>query len=444
MSKPTQADLAAIINLKPVDAIAYLKRKGFAIGWDWHSVDTATHARAFTVAKAAKLDVLNDIRTALVDNLEKGQTLRDFTNNLRPTLEAKGWWGRQTVINPAGEEQQVQLGSPRRLATIYQTNMQSAYMAGRYKAALEVTGTHPYWMYIATMDHRTRPSHAALHGKVFRWDDPIWQHIVPPNGYNCRCRFVAITEAELERRGLTVESSTGKAYTETVETGVELETGEVNTADVTVLETKDRLGKPVLFRTDPGFNSGPANSHIMDDVLLNKARRTLGDQAGIEEMQQVLLNPVRQNAWSAYIDNTKKLGVIQGQSMAFGVMQAADMAYARAQGAPLQSGLMFTRNSLIVGQKAARHEAAGNALTTTEWKTLPERIHNAEQVLWDVKNQTLMYVLSDSADMATKVVVRFAKSRYGKELVDDAATVFKVPQVSIRDGLISGLYKEVR
>lgn len=442
--KPTQADLAAIINLKPADAIAYLKRKGFAIGWDWHSVDTAAHARAFTVAKAAKLDVFNDIRTALVQNLEQGQILRDFTNNLRPTLEAKGWWGRQTVINPAGEEQQVQLGSPRRLATIYQTNMQSAYMAGRYKAALEATKTHPYWMYIATMDHRTRPSHAALHGKVFRWDDPIWQHIVPPNGYNCRCRFVALTAAEVERRGLTVESSAGQSYTETVETGVELETGEVNTADVTVLETKDRFGKPVLFRTDPGFNAGPANSHLLDDVLLDKAKRTLGEQSGIVEMQQVLLNPVRQKAWAAYIDNARRMDVTQGQSMAFGVMQAADMAYAREQGVPLQSGLMFTRDNIVAGKKATRHETAGNALSSSEWKALPERIHNAEQVLWDVENQTLLYVLADTSDMTTKVVVRFAKSRYGKELVDDAATVFKVPQVSIRDGLASGLYKEVR
>ncbi|WP_237043784.1 phage minor head protein [Pseudomonas aeruginosa] len=58
--------------------------------------------------------------------------------------------------------------------------MQSAYMAGRYAAAYEARETHPYWMYVAVMDGVTRPSHAALHGKVFRWDDPIWQHITPP------------------------------------------------------------------------------------------------------------------------------------------------------------------------------------------------------------------------------------------------------------------------
>ncbi|MFT0211819.1 phage minor head protein [Pseudomonas sp. F1_0610] len=442
--KPTQADLQAIINLKPDDAIAYLKRKGFAITWDWHSVDASSHARAFTVAKAASVDVLHDIRSALITNLEQGQTLADFKANLQPILQAKGWWGRQTVENPAGEEQQVQLGSPRRLDTIYQTNLQSAYMAGRYKAALDSAETHPYWMYVAVMDSITRPSHAALHGKVFRYDDPIWQHILPPNGYNCRCRFVALSADEVERRGLVVESSEGLTTTETIETGVELETGEINSTEVTVLKTTDKNGKPIRFSPDAGFDGSPANSHIMDDVLLQKAKRTLGEQAGTDEMQQVLLNPIRLKAWNAYIDNAKKLGFRQGQSMAFGVMQPTDIAFAKQQGAKLQTGLLFIRDELIAGGKARRHSQAGNALSQAEWKSLPERILNASQVLWDNANKTLMYVLDESHDLSTKVVVRFAKNTYGKADIDDAATVFKVSALDINSGLKSGMYSKVR
>lgn len=443
MPTPTAADLRAIIGLRPAASIEYLERKGFAITWNWNEVNASTHARALTVAKATRLDVLQDIRNGLLDGLEQGQTLREFQRNLRPRLEAKGWWGRQIVVSPDGSAEVAQLGSPHRLATIYQTNMQSAYMAGRYVAALEARETHPYWMYIAVMDGVTRPSHAALHGKVFRWDDPIWRHITPPNGYNCRCRIVALTEAEVKRRGLTVESSEGKTGTETVETGVDQRTGEIRSETITTLETTDRAGKKVRFRPDAGFDGSPVQSHLMDDVLLRKAQRTLGDPAALTEVQQVLLDPVRLRGWEAFVDNARAIGRPQGQSMAFGVLDPRDLAFAQRQGAAVQSGVIYLADDLLVGAKARRHETAGNALTATEWKALPQDMAQAERVLWDTKNGTLLYILPGGTRRA-KIAVRFNRAKAGQARVDDAATVFKVPQVAIRDGLASGLYEEVR
>lgn len=265
MPTPTAADLIAMFGMEPKQAIDYLKRKGFAITWDWHEVDAATHARAFTVAKAARLDILDDIRNALTDNLKAGKTLKDFQRDLQPILQAKGWWGKQIIVDSKGNAEKVQLGSPRRLATIYQTNTQSAYMAGRYESAVAAVKTHPYWMYIAINEGRTRPSHRALNGKVFRWDDPIWQHIIPPNGFNCRCRFVALTEREVKRRGLIVESSEGNLSFKTVDTGFNKRTGEVNTAKVVVLRTKDAAGKTITFSPDPGFSGMPMQSKLREN-----------------------------------------------------------------------------------------------------------------------------------------------------------------------------------
>jgi SPP1 gp7 family putative phage head morphogenesis protein len=254
---PSPADLKAMFGMEPENAVAFMKSKGYAITWNWQEMLDQAHDQAFTVAKAMNLDLLSDIRGALEAALQDGQTLTQFIKALQPTLESQGWWGKQVIVDSNGGAEMVQLGSPRRLKTIYQTNLQSAYMAGRKASMEETTDTHPYWMYIAILDGKTRPSHRALHGQVFRHDDPIWAAIFPPNGFNCRCRVVALSEAAVKRRGLKVVSSEGRMFTETVETGTDKRTGEIRTAPVTGIRTTDAAGKAITFRTDPGFNHAP-------------------------------------------------------------------------------------------------------------------------------------------------------------------------------------------
>lgn len=81
--------------LPPVEAISFFRKKGFRFGFSWQDVWQSEHARAFTVAKAMTRDLLEDIRAALDTAIADGTTLETFTANLRPTLEAKGWWGRK-------------------------------------------------------------------------------------------------------------------------------------------------------------------------------------------------------------------------------------------------------------------------------------------------------------------------------------------------------------
>ena len=262
------ADLKAMFGMEPENAVAFMKSKGYAITWNWQEMLDQAHDQAFTVAKAMNLDLLSDIRGALETALQDGQTLTQFIKALQPTLESQGWWGKQVIVDSNGGAEMVQLGSPRRLKTIYQTNLQSAYMAGRKASMEETADTHPYWMYIAILDGKTRPSHRALHGQVFRHDDPIWAAIFPPNGFNCRCRVVALSEAAVKRRGLKVVSSEGRMFTETVETGIDKRTGEIRTAPVTGIRTTDAAGKAITFRTDPGFNHAPGTG--LADMLKRK------------------------------------------------------------------------------------------------------------------------------------------------------------------------------
>jgi SPP1 gp7 family putative phage head morphogenesis protein len=176
-------DLLYAIGLPPEEAIKYFQSKGYAFSWDWYDVWQEAHALAFTVAKAMRMDVLQTIRDEMQKVFDEGITLDQFRKDLEPRLKALGWWGKTMVADETGAAS-VQLGSPWRLATIYNTNFQTGYSAGRWKTFMDNSADRPYGMYVAVLDSVTRPAHRALHGKVFPLDDPFWTYFGPPNGWN--------------------------------------------------------------------------------------------------------------------------------------------------------------------------------------------------------------------------------------------------------------------
>jgi SPP1 gp7 family putative phage head morphogenesis protein len=91
--------------------------------------------------------------------------------------------------------------SPGQIQTIIRTNIQTAYNAGRYTAQVENKFKQAIWMYEAVNDSRTRETHAEMSGYMASADDPVWSIWYPPNGYNCRCSVVAMSEADALARG---------------------------------------------------------------------------------------------------------------------------------------------------------------------------------------------------------------------------------------------------
>lgn len=250
------AKLQARLDLPPKDAVAFFARKGESVAWDWTDVWRDQNSHAFTVAKVTDLEVLRAIRAEVAKAIEGGITFEEFARTLRPRLQAVGWWGKQEVLDAStGELTQVQLGSNRRLRTIFQTNVQTAYMAGRYKRFLDNAADRPYWRYVGILDGRIRPAHLALHNKVWRWDDPVWSVIWPPNGWGCRCRVVAMTEAEFKASGLALED--GRNMIGTIRVPVNRAGDQV---DVKVVRFTDAAGKPQVFRPDPGWDYNPGQA----------------------------------------------------------------------------------------------------------------------------------------------------------------------------------------
>jgi SPP1 gp7 family putative phage head morphogenesis protein len=258
-------DIAYIFRLAPKRLIDWFAAKGYAFSWDWEDVWQAQHAKAFTVAKVMRADILEDIRTMVTKALEEGITFAQFRKELEPRLKRAGWWGKVTLGDGAGGVEMVQLGSVYRLKTIYRTNLQTSYMAGRYAAQAENAEARPFLQYVAVLDSRTRPSHAELNGRVFPIDDPFWNDFYPPNGWGCRCRVRALSPERLAAKGLRAESSAGKITRE--DRLVSRKSGEVQ--DVAVFRSASGLS----VAPDPGWSYNPGQAAFAPGSRLEGASR---------------------------------------------------------------------------------------------------------------------------------------------------------------------------
>ena len=164
------------------------------------------HARAFTVAKAMQADVLAAIRDEVGRAIEEGRTYEQFQKDLKPTLQKLGWWGRKGMVDPqTGKTVPAQLGSPRRLKTIYWANTRTARAAGLWSRAQATKRVLPYFRYGLGPSEKHRPHHASKAGIVLPVDHPWWAEWFPPNGWGCKCWVRQIGAAEAERLGSVTE-----------------------------------------------------------------------------------------------------------------------------------------------------------------------------------------------------------------------------------------------
>ena len=203
-------------NFIPKEALDYIKNKNLKVGFSYKDVWNEEHATAFTVAKAMQIDVLSDLKKAVEKAIEDGQSFETFKKNIKPTLQQKGWWGKKKMTDPlTGDVIDAQLGSDRRLKTIYNVNLRSAYQKGQYDRTM-ASDLHPYLIYRVGNSVKHREQHLAWNGLILPKDDPFWDSHFPPNGYGCKCYTRAVSEArkkKYENEGIkippTVDGSGG-------------------------------------------------------------------------------------------------------------------------------------------------------------------------------------------------------------------------------------------
>ncbi|ENW10142.1 phage head morphogenesis protein [Acinetobacter pittii] len=391
MPTAQRPELNALFTLPPEDAISYLEKKGFKIGWDWHETLDNAHSKAFTVAKVARMDLLQDIRQSLITAMQQGQSLEQWKASITPTLQDKGWWGKKIVVNPEGREQEVQLGSPRRLRTIYDTNMQSAFAAGRYRAMLAGAETRPYWEWRHISISNPRKQHVALNGKIFSYDDPFWSVAYPPSEWGCKCRIIARSRREVE--GKEILSGKGHASTINEKVGIDRNTG----ADVIAKRTQFNIPTKdgtLTFAPAAGFNGSPATSYLIENVMAQRATDLMGMSKGLKQTQELLNNSARTKIHEKFIQNALRLTEPKNEISIIGALQAKEVQVLTQQGVSLESKLLFMSDTVIVNKEYSD-------IAVSRLMALPQLLTEAEQVFWDAQEKLLFYVLE-------KDVVQFA------------------------------------
>lgn len=373
-------DLGYAIGLKPEQAINYFESKNFTIGFNWHDVEAETHACSFTVAGILKMDVLETIHQSLSDALASGQSQASWEKTIQPVLDKKGWMGSGLKADEDGVLEGKQL-LPYRLDTIFRTNMQSSYAAGHYQQQRANVSFRPYWEYVAVMDSHTRPTHAALNGQTFRWDDPFWDACYPPNGYNCRCRVRTRSEADMQNHSTGVLSSEGRMKV------VHQPWGDGTTRPVLAYDDP-KTGKTFIPDAGFGHNAGRSYLSSLGQRLMEKATMATPQIASMA-MRETLENPMLRQHIGTDLSRWQ-------QRIAQYPEFASDRRYVGGVSPSLLDvlpgrGVKPTSATIALSGQTVADASGDNA---PDWTQLPDLLYSPDVVVWDAASKQMHYVVS--------------------------------------------------
>jgi len=155
---------------------------------EWEELEAKLRFRAFTVARLTELDAINAIREKLIKVLQEGKTLRQFWEE----------GGKDELLKRAGFHR----SNPWYWETVFRTNIQTAYNAGR---AYQFRKAKPaYLEFVGITDARQTKICRARSGVIRPADDPWWSSNWPPLHFNCRSTVRAVHREEFETLGLSI------------------------------------------------------------------------------------------------------------------------------------------------------------------------------------------------------------------------------------------------
>ena len=171
-----------VMTKKINPAVDYFSKKYPALYEDIADHKEYARDKNFWIKKSTDINITESIMNDLKKNIETGQTFEDWKKDIKTNTDKLG------ISQDEGY-----------LKMVYRTNMQQAYNAGAYERQLKYADDWPYLKYSGTLDGREQIHTRKLNGKVFKVGSPEATMYYPPNGYNCRCYMLSLTQEEFEQ-----------------------------------------------------------------------------------------------------------------------------------------------------------------------------------------------------------------------------------------------------
>ncbi len=173
--------------LDPVEAIEFFGTRVPLRSFTVEGMLARAERRGLAVTHELRRDILAVLDAEIAAFLKSGRSADAFVREIPKILESFG----------LGEV------NPHHLNTIIRTNAATAYQAGRDEMldTPVLQEAFPWRLYLQVQDSAKRKEHEPMHGRIYHKDDPIWNEWTVPNGYNCRCRIVPLSDADLKAMG---------------------------------------------------------------------------------------------------------------------------------------------------------------------------------------------------------------------------------------------------
>lgn len=308
----------------------FLRRKLNLPTNGWTDVYGRENDYAFVVAGANRNDLVADFHQAVQRAIEGGTTLEQFRKDFDRIVAKYGW--------------SYNGGRNWRSRVIYETNLRSSYMAGRYEQLMAVREQRPYWQYLhSDAVEFPREEHEAWNGMVLRWDDPWWQYHFPINAWGCQCGVRALSDDDLVRMGKTGPDTAPAIVWETrtigqrspqgprtVEVPQGIDPGFEHIPGQSRLESQvpvPRLGEELIPSAAPGLPNRLAPDALPVPRVLDPASLPAAGMSDAEYARRAL------DAFGAQLDAAELLTDVLGERIAVGPSM-----FELASGAPAVQG----------------------------------------------------------------------------------------------------------